>query len=29
MKDPETYIENAKAVFSNTTVGYDGIKTTL
>ncbi|SHI15282.1 ribonuclease Z [Sporobacter termitidis DSM 10068] len=29
MKDPETYIGNARAVFRNTEIGYDGIKTTL
>lgn len=29
MKDPETYIENARTIFLNTTVGYDGIKMTL
>jgi ribonuclease Z len=29
MKDPETYIENAKGIFLNTTVGNDGMKTTL
>jgi ribonuclease Z len=29
MKDPEAYIESAAAIFPNTTVGYDGMKTTL
>ncbi len=29
MRDPETYIENAQALFPNTTVGYDGIRTSL
>lgn len=29
LKDPAAYIENAKKIFQNTTVGYDGIKTTL
>ncbi len=29
LKDPEKYIDNAMAIFKNTAVGYDGIKTTL
>ena len=29
MKNPETYIENAKAIFLNTTIGYDGLKMTI
>ena len=29
MKDPETYIDNARTIYKNTTIGFDGIKTTL
>ncbi len=29
LKTPETYIENARAIFPNTIVGYDGLKATL
>jgi ribonuclease Z len=29
LKDPETYLDNAGAIFPGTAVGFDGIKTTL
>ncbi|NLA87695.1 MAG: ribonuclease Z [Clostridiales bacterium] len=29
LKDPESYSENARLIFPNTTIGYDGLKTTL
>lgn len=29
MKDPVSFIENARAIFTQSNVGYDGIKTTL